>query len=133
MPIWNCGGAGAYLPLHPGALLRSFSAGDSIMAISFLTRVAALVSGRSDVALPRRGFIGAALAGAAVAAVPSLVATPARADDSDRDHVGDALEDLRKARRELVQVDRDRRNRDAAVQQIDQAIAATQRIQRWHR
>lgn len=103
------------------------------MAISFLTRVATLMAGRTEVAMPRRGFIGAALAGAAVAAVPSLVATPAKADDSDRDHIGDALEDLRKARRELAQVDHDRRNRDVALQQIDQAIAATQRIQRFRR
>lgn len=100
------------------------------MAFSILTRVAGLMSGSNELALPRRSFIGAALAGAALAAAPSLIATPAKADNSDRDHIGDALEDLRAARRELVQVDHDRRNRDYALQQIDQAIAATQRIQR---
>ncbi len=101
------------------------------MTVSFLTRMAGLMAGRSELALPRRSLIGAALAGAALAAAPALVATPAKADNNDRDHIGDALEDLRAARRELVQVDHDRRNRDYALQQIDQAIAATQRIQRW--
>jgi len=65
--------------------------------------------------------------------VPAMVPTPAKADDSDRDHIGDALEDLRKARREIAQVDHDRNNRDRALQQIDQAINATQQIQRGRR
>ena len=99
------------------------------MSVSFLTRFAGLMSGRSETSVARRTFIGAAVAGAALAAVPPLMSS-AQADESDRDHIGDALDDLRKARRELVQVDHDRFNRDRALQQIDQAINATQQIQR---
>lgn len=103
------------------------------MIASFLTRAAGLMAGRKDLALPRRAFLGAAVAGAALAAAPALVSNPAAADESDRDHIGDALEDLRKARREIAQVDHDRNSRDRALQQIDQAIYATSQIQRRRR
>jgi hypothetical protein len=99
------------------------------MSLSLVTRLAGIFNNRSDVTLARRAFIGAAAAGVALAVAPALISSPARADDSDRDHIGDALEDLRKARRELVQVDHDPRARDYALQQIDQAINATQAIQ----
>jgi uncharacterized membrane protein YccC len=100
------------------------------MSVSFFTRLAGLMSGRSETSVARRTFIGAAVAGAALAAVPPLVSSSAQADESDRDHIGDALEDLRKARRELSQIDHDRLHRDRALQQVDQAINATQQIQR---
>jgi hypothetical protein len=100
------------------------------MSSSIVARVAGLFGGRGETVLPRRAFIGAAVAGAALAAVPAMISSPARADDSDRDHIGDALEDLRAARRELVQVDHDRPARDRALQQIDQAIQATSQITR---
>jgi hypothetical protein len=100
------------------------------MIASFLTRAAGLMAGRSEMALPRRAFLGAAVAGAALAAAPALVSSPAQADESDRDHIGDAMENLRKARREIQGVDHDRINRDRALQQIDQAIYATSQIQR---
>ncbi len=103
------------------------------MSVSLIARFAGLMSGRSEMALPRRAFLGAAVAGAALAAVPAMVPSPAKADDDDRDHIGDALEDLRKARRELVQVDHDRIHRDRALQQLDQAIQATSQIERRRR
>ena len=103
------------------------------MSVSLLSRLAVMITGRGDTALPRRAFIGAAVAGAALAAVPPMLATPAKADDSDRDHIGDALEDLRNARREVAQIDHDRMHRDRALQQIDAAIAATSQIQRFRR
>ncbi len=100
------------------------------MSNMLIARIAGMFTGQGETALPRRAFIGAAVAGAALAAIPAIIAKPALADSSDRDHIGDALEDLRKARREIAGIDHDHNARDRAIQQIDQAIAATQQIQR---